>query len=137
MSFGRYQQGEEVWLRVQCFGTNHVASWPTEAPVAAVYNSAGLVTQLQLPMVDERGQVGLFGLRVYLNTLFYPDYYRVLTRYRVAGKCSMEEESFEVIPGGDADGAVISLYSFLHPSGEFIIQQRDGGRLFAGGNPRW
>lgn len=134
---GRRQQGQEVALRVLCLDATHEASWPTEAPTAAIYASSGRIWSGLLPPLDKPGQVGLFGYRLFLNNLFTTGYYRVIYRYRVGSHRAMGEDSFEVIAGGDPDGSVIGLYQYEQPQGVFVMQQRDGGRMFAGANPRW
>lgn len=137
MSAGRFQLGEDVWLRVQCRDSNRQPAWPTEAPTLVVFSASGLILSRQIPTVDYQGQKGLFGYRLFLNSIFAAGYYRCLFRYRVGSFQAMEEDSFEVLAGGDPDGSVIALFDYEQPSGDFLLQQRDGGRLFAGANPRW
>lgn len=124
-------------MRVLCRDANQQPANPTEAPTLVVLSSSGVILSKQIPQIDPKGQTGLFAYRLFLNGVYGVGYYRALFRYRVGSHIEIAEDSFEIMEGGDQDGAVIALHDYVQPNAEYLLQQRDGGRLFAGANPRW
>jgi hypothetical protein len=48
----------------------------------------------------------------------------------------MELDTFEVTPGGDISGVVISQFFYPQPQANFLIQQRSSGNIYKGKGPR-
>ena len=136
---GRYQQGEELPLVVQCDTAGAAASWPLVAPVVSVFNPAGTLVLTRVLAADLQGvTVGLFRLPQFLGADFSTaGTYRLAVRYKDAGSnprtlCG----TFRLMAGGHADGAVVSLRPVRRPNANYLVYQTDGGRLARGRNPR-
>ena len=89
-----------------------------------------------LPIEDRFGVTARFATDFLLDSRFAAGLYRVLYRYTVGSTPMGTEEGFEILGGGDAAGAGLGLYFFRHPTSDFLLQQTDGGGLFARRNPR-
>jgi hypothetical protein len=61
--------------------------------------------------------------------------YQVTFSYSVGGVSGSASEQFDVIPGGDSGGEVISLYSHDRPEARYVLAQIGAGKLVQGRNP--
>lgn len=138
---GRYQQGQEVPLLLRCVNADLEPETPQAAPTVKVYRDAAppvLVETLRMARVEQGEQEGAFRLPRFLGPAYatagrYLVTFHWLTQDAVAmTRCC----SFTLLPGGDADGAVISMYHIERPNARYLIWQTDGGRLARGKNPR-
>lgn len=134
---GRYQIGTHVPLHVLTVNGSNVPSFPTDAPRIEVWSAtAKVVSNKAVPVVDRFGQTGLFGHRLFLDGRFSAGRYTVYYRYLVGTYQGVVEDTFEVVAGGDGDGAVIALNYYERPHAVFCVFQLDSGRLVKGRNPR-
>lgn len=127
---GRGILGDELFLGVQC------SDAPDAAPEMRIYTEAGvLVTTKQLPPLD-RSATGLFGYMLPLGTGFSTGRHYARYTYAVSGDQRSELDAFEILPGGHADGQIISMAFLERPDGnDWIIAQDDmgtGPRIFRG-----
>lgn len=138
---GRFQQGQELPLHLQCVNATGGAGDPTDLPRASVYRdgaSPAFVETVELA-ADLRGVVaGYFRRGLFLDNL-----YSTAGRYLVVFKWTDSNTvahcrvaSFMLLPGGSADGAVISLKHVERPDASYLLYQTDAGRLIRGRNPR-
>lgn len=138
---GRYQEGVELPLVLQCTDVNNTPNDPIDVPWATIYLDGGppkMVDNLKMPS-DLRGiATGLFRLPVFLNSA-----YKTTGRYLVVFKWTdsngiphHKPASFYVLPGGNADGAVLSMVYIQRPDATYLMHQNDSGRLIRGRNPR-
>ena len=81
---------------------------------------------------------GLFCLPVFLDTLYGTAgrYLAVFKWTDSGGVAHHKPASFYILPGGNADGAIIGMFSILRPDASYLIHQNDSGRLIRGRNPR-
>ncbi len=134
---GRHQLGVEVPLGVLCVDANGVAVAPTDAPWMEVYASTeDVIVAKRIPPLERGVVTGLFQYGLFLSSLFTEGTYTVKYNWISGGVSYAELDTFEVMPGGNAGGAVISLYFYERPGARFLVQQLDSGRLVRGRNPR-
>lgn len=135
---GRYPQGVELPLVVQCVDAG-AAAWPDAAPVVTFTDPTGAVVLNRVMGADLQGvRLGTFRLPQFLGTPFATTGpYRVTARYTDAsGNARVLCGSFRLLPGGDRDGAVVSMRAVRRPNANYLVYQTDGGRLARGRNPR-
>jgi hypothetical protein len=135
---GRYPQGEELPLVVQCDDGSGPA-WPAVAPVASFRGPAGTNVLSRVMAADQQGVGdGLFRLPQFLGPEFSSTgEYAVLVRYKdSAGNPRLLAGHFQLTQGGSTDGAVIAVRSVRRPNANWLVYQTDGGRLVRGRNPR-
>lgn len=134
---GRFQLGEHIPLAVLCRDSSGSPVAPVAAPRADVYATSGhpVISKL-LPSLDGLAVTGLFQLRLFLGAGFSPGAYTVAYRWLDGSHVGLEVDTFEIPPGGDDSGAVISLFPYERPHAYFLMQERDGGGLYKGRNPR-
>ncbi len=130
---GRYQQGQQVPLEIQCFQPRVVKGLPDAAPVARMYRDGVLVQTETLP-VNQDG-VGRFGRTYRLGRQDDPGLYAVIYWYRTGGTVRSLWQTFEVIPGGDPAGPVIAATVLERPDGDQVLAQFGSGVLAVGRDP--
>lgn len=138
--FGRFQQGTEVPLTLQTDSADGVTEDPASIPHVTIYlddGTPGIVETLPIP-ADLRGvEDGVFRRPLFLNTLYGEGRYLVVMKWLDSGGVARTQlGSFTVLPGGDADGAVIAMYQLVRPDATYLMRQCDSGRLIRGRNPR-
>ena len=122
MNLGRFQQGDWVGLFAELSGS------PSDCPEANVYDCSATsspITSIKLPFVG----LNQFCARVLVDERFEPGKRYVVV---VAGRLMW----FDVVPGGDPDGAVISQTTAERPEGTSIVALLDSGKVKAYRNPR-
>lgn len=133
---GRYRRGQVVPLQVLCYGPDMTPRPPDRAPVAHVYSSAGIVESAELSQADPLGEEGLFLSRLPIGHRYSLGRYSVVYVYVSGDYEGVAVDHFEVIPGGDQNGGVISLHAFDRPESQYVVAQLDSGKLIRGRNPR-
>lgn len=133
---GRYQLGQAVELTLACRDASDTPAVPTNVPRLKVWTPAGALLRFQdLPPLERYTQTGLFHARLILDSTFTAGLYRVTYYWSVGSFRGLDEDGFEVMPGGDADGAVVALHWFSRPQAKFLVQSLDSGKLVQGRNP--
>jgi hypothetical protein len=136
---GRYQRGQELPVAVRTLTANAPAN-PDAGPVLTIYRGDNPPVQVyqRVMACDLQGvAAGTFRLGVFLGQAFQAGHHLLVVRYPDGGGTSrVGVGSFDVLPGGSADGAVIALHPVERPSARFLVQQLDSGRLLRGRNPR-
>lgn len=138
---GRYQQGVELPLVLQCVDADGAPEDPLFDPVVSIYRDGEPPVVVQtLPLAaDLRGvATGLFRLPVFLNHLYTTaGRYLVVFRWQdQAGGAHSIPGAFMLLPGGSPDGAVLALKYVQRPDARYLIFQCDSGQLVRGRNPR-
>lgn len=137
---GRYQQGQEIPLGVLCVDEDNTPANPTTAPHMDIYlGAAQVLSGKLLPTLDPGapgGVTGLFQYNLFLGPFFSVGRHTVVYRYLVGTYLGQVVDEFEVVAGGDTDGAVIAACWFEKPHAAFVVQQLDSGQLVKGRNPR-
>lgn len=141
MYLGRYQQGEELPLAVRTTDAAGAPADPQAEPVATIYRDGAALTrvkQVALAAHDRGAVAGAFRLPLFLGAEFSTaGRYLAVIRWATAGGAARcRTDCFHVLPGGDADGAVVALTFVARPDANHLVMQTDSGRLVRGRNPR-
>lgn len=133
---GRYQLGDEAVIGVLCRNGSGTPVAPDAAPTAKVYNSTGTkVAELSIPPKDIARATGLFEHFVRLGSDFAAGVYSVVYSWSASGYTGGDVDWFEIAPGGDEAGTVISMTYFETANAGHLVQQLDSGRIKTGKNP--
>lgn len=133
---GRYQLGQSISLFLVTRNADGTPAVPESPPVASISLPGGtVVLAKEMPVVDRYQYDGLFLLPVFLGGLFAEGLYSVAYQFAVGGLSITESDNFQVLPGGNADGNVVSMYFYERPQARFIVQQLDSGKIVQGRNP--
>lgn len=137
---GRYQQGEELPLALATCTAAGVPADPDDDPVVSVYRDASppvLVETRKLAAADRGLGPGSFRLPLFLGPLYSaPGRHLLVFRYAVGGAGRSVPGAFTLLPGGNADGAVIAQTFVARPDANHLIAECDSGRFIRGRNPR-
>lgn len=134
---GRFQVGTTVALFAHCHIANSTPATPDDCPQFRVkasddtYPAAALMTVL-----DKYGTTGLFWYPLFLDASFPTGQCRVTYSFNVGNFFGLEQDIFEVVPGGDADGTVTGMHYYARPHADFIVRSRETGTIARGRNPR-
>ena len=136
MYLGKVQLGQEITLGVQCRDSAGTPTAPTAAPQIEVWTGTSKVLSgKSIPTMDRYGVTGYFQYNLFLDSRFTTGEYKALYRFTAGSYYGLDEDTFEIVAGGDASGAVISLHCFNRPQAQFLVWQTDGGRIQKGRNP--
>ncbi len=126
---GRYRRGDKVVIGTILPGI------PDSAPIAVIISpDSQVIGAYELPISDAT-RVS-FSLPVQVNLAFAFGTYRVSYQFTIGGHAGVVKDAeFQVIPGGDSGGEVISMLAFDRPEARFLIAQLNSGRLVVGRNP--
>jgi hypothetical protein len=138
---GRYQLGTHVPLAVLTVNGSNVPSAPASCPRLEVRTAAGAVVfgDKPVPVQDRYGaevDATVFAYSLFLDGRFAAGLYTATYRYTLGSYEGVVVDEFEVVAGGDGDGAVIAMHYFDRPHAKFVVMQLDGGSLVKGRNPR-
>lgn len=137
---GRYQQGQEVPLVLQCTTASGTPDDPLYPPAVTIYRDANppVALETRLMAAADRGVVvGLFRYPRFLVTGYSAGRYLAVFRWTDSGDVArLKVAAFTVNPGGAADGSVIALHHVGHPEAGYLIWQTDAGWIVRGRNPR-
>lgn len=140
MYLGRFQQGAEVSLVLQCTDASDTPDEPSDCPVAQVYldgATPSLIETLSMP-ADLRGvETGLFRRPLFLGSAFEAGRYLIVSKWNDSdGVAHVAMSAFHILPGGSSDGAVIAMAQMNRPESSFLVFQCDSGRILRKANPR-
>lgn len=131
MYLGRYRQGDWLPLILHCQDGDGEAVVPDEAPTARIYNRSGSLvgSEIKLPPIERYRLDGLFGARIHLGSSF-----SALGTYHVRFKYTESTDfvvlgAFNLVTGGDVNGAYYGLQHFTTPFSEYIVGQLADGTL--------
>ena len=137
MNLGRFELGQELVVPMLCTDGSGVAVVPDVPPAIALYNAAGVkVLSAQMACRDRYGATGLFLYRTPLNATFAVGKWSASVAWKAAGVGRVRAFQFEIVAGGDANGAVVGLYFLERPQANYVVQKTDGGARSFGRNPR-
>lgn len=88
-----------------------------------------------IPARDRPAAVGLFEGLFFLDTRFSVGRWQLVVRDSVGGTPSARTLCFDLVVGGDPDGAVVAVADFVLPAAHYLVQELDGGILAKGKNP--
>lgn len=136
MNLGRYQIGRTVHLRCLTVNADGTPTLPDAPPVAVIQSGQTVITVKTMPILDRAAQTGLFHYPLLLDSYFSLATYTVNYRWDISTFAGLETDTFTVIAGGDADGAITALYFYRRPHADFLVQGTETGKIRSGRNPR-
>lgn len=135
-----YQLGDFVPITLISVDSNGAPAWPTSTPTVKTFVATDLTTAVETirPAArDPLRQTGLFFYALRLGSSYSAtNVYIVSKRWVISGTTYGEDEMFKVVPGGDADGAVIGATFVRRPEASSVVYVTDVGKLKVGRNPR-
>lgn len=141
---GRFQQGSEIALVLQCTDAVGAPEDPAYVPWVQIWRDelgdepVTLLSSHRMP-ADLRGvEPGLFRLPHFLGSAYSPSgrYIAVFKWIDSSGIAMSKAAAFHVFSGGSADGNVIAMAYSSRPDAAYIVLQCDSGRLIRKPNPR-
>lgn len=132
---GRFQQGDEVPLQIQCFAGAATPGLPDAAPVVRMYRDGTLVDEVILALQPNTQVVGRFGANYRLGYLSEPGRYLAAYWYQASDMVQSQYQVFEVVGGGDPAGPVLAAQSIRRPDGDRMLAQVASGALLLGQDP--
>lgn len=135
MSVAQCKAGDELVITFSTRDHDNAASDPDNPPVASFYQGGSRVAVV--PSVIVQGErTDVYMIRAFIGNSFSVGKLIVVIRWGAGGDDCRLHVSAEVLPGGDSEGPIISMYAFNRPDGRYVVAQCAGGRLFRGKNPR-
>ena len=136
---GRVQLGQEITLGVQVHDANDTPAEPTTAangPWIEVWStSAKVLTGKTIPIQDRYGATGYFQYNLFLDARFTAGQYKCLYRFVTGTYYGLDEDTFEIVAGGNVSGALLGMAFYSRPHADFLVWQTDGGVVQKGRNP--
>lgn len=138
---GRYQLGEYVRIPVQTRNASAAETAPSAAPTYTLYKAndtpiTGHDT-VTMPPKFLGLLTGWFESEIRLSSTFSAGRYNVLIEYSISGgHTGAEQHSFDVVAGGNANGAYIGLQWYPRPHAKFLVGLLDSNTLEARKNPK-
>ena len=132
----RYQLGDVVPLACLTKNGSGTPALPDDSPVARIYSDNAPVATLSLPIADRYQRPGFFELPLLLDARFAVGRCSVVYQWAIGGVKGGDIDYFEVVAGGDQDGAGLALYYFERPTSSFVLLQTDAGRIVRRRNPQ-
>jgi hypothetical protein len=122
---GRFRLGDVLTLTIFPDGL------PDDLPIATISGPTGIQTVTLVPTLG----ISFVSSFVVAAPAYSVGTFSVAIVYSVGGVESEVDQQFDVIPGGDSAGRIISLFSSR--DGHAVLAQTDTGRLVQGTNPRF
>lgn len=88
-----------------------------------------------MPILDRRQIDGLFHLPIFLGAGYEAGHHSVTMTYQVSSHQGVDQAEFEILPYGDTDGHLLSMYFFRRPHADFVLWQTESGKIKKGRNP--
>ncbi len=127
MYLGNYTIGQEVVLPLHATDAGPSPVAQASAPSVKVFDASGSqIVSAPMAALDRPRSTGLFYYRLTLDAAFGPGRYLVEMAYGGLAKMA----SFDIVPGGDPAGAIVSQYHLERPQANHLVQKTDGGKRF-------
>lgn len=133
---GRHQLGNHVPFMVNPVDGNRVTTLPDAAPVWTMIRlSTGATIATGQLAPDWDSATPVFRYAKFLTGVT-PGFHAIVVRYAVSGTAHIESFLFEVVPGGNAYGAITTVYPYNRGEEQYLFHSTDAGDIFAGKRPR-
>lgn len=132
---GRHQLGQTVTLYLPCKDASNAPQVPDDCPQFKTFLGTTVIDAKQMPIEDRYIISGFFRYPLFLGRLYSVGIYSVVYYYRIGSFYGIHTDSFEIVPSGDARGAVISTYFYARPEASYIVQGLESGSIIKGRNP--
>jgi len=138
MYLGRYFLGQVVNVFVWTVDSNGTPTLPENPPYIDFRSDSALVQQVQMPIQDRYVVTGFFVYPLRLGSSYSAGRYTATHFYRVTGANNFHGlgvDYFEVVAGGDSDGAIVTQAYWQRPEATYLIQQTESGNVNLKRNP--
>jgi len=110
---------------------------PDAVPQAKIFTGTTFIESKLVPVEDRYVLTGWFRATLFLGHLYSPGFYTVVYYYSTGSGAfnGLATDNFEIVPGGDARGAVIGTYFYARPEANYIVQGLESGSIIKGRNP--
>lgn len=138
MYLGRFQLGDSIPLSLGTRTGDGVLGpqLPSAAPVAKTYDASGtLVETIKLPIKNRYKVTAYFEKRHRLSSSYSAGRYLIVYQWVISATTYQAAAVFDIIEGGNADGAVIALQGVSRPEAIKVLYETESGKLNVGRNP--
>ena len=135
MFLGRFFQGQLVPIVVRTIDSNDAPAVPDNPPYIDLRSDSTLIRQVQAPIVDRYVATGIFIYPLFLDSGFPAGRYTATHFYAVGSYTGLDVDYFEVVSGGDPEGAIISEHYWQRPEATYLIQETEAESLLLRRNP--
>lgn len=135
MFIGRFQLGDTIPLFVVTTDASDTPQVPEFPPTVKIWSKNKLVKAKFVPTWETFTQTGIFLGRAFLDPKYAIGLYRVTYYYQIGTFQGIKVGNFEVMPGGNTDGNVMSMYYYHCAQANFVVQGLDSGKIVQGRNP--
>ena len=134
---GRYQLGSFLPLTLLCRNSSYTPVVPDDVPRVNIWDASGAKVLCQdMPVLDRYNQTGLFQLQVRIDSTFTTTgIYTAEYQFTLSGSGKIHLDTFEIIPGGNANGSIISIFDYTRPQAKYLVNQADSGTISLSRNP--
>lgn len=132
---GRFQLGADVPLFLRCRDASLTPTQPDAPPQAKVFSGTTVVEARLMPVCDQKYVAGQFRLPLRLTRIYSVGRYQVVYYYAKGSFHGLHTDDFEIVPGGDARGAISSAYFLERPEASYVVQGTEEGAILVGRNP--
>lgn len=134
---GRYMLGQWVAIPLDAVNASGVAVAPTAAPTVSIYDEAWSAVGTSKSMAPrDRTINGSFEREFFLGFEYAAGFYTARVAYAAGGSTYPRLYRWEVVGGGNEDGAVIGQTFYERPDSPHVVGYQDGGDLVPRRNPR-
>lgn len=140
---GRFQQGQEIPLVLQCTDAEGSPDDPASIPQLSVFIDRGASGLQMIETVDMPADLRDVVVGLFRKPLFLGAAYSEAGRYLVLFKWldsnnvpHVKTASFHILPNGSSDGSIIAMRYTSRPDANYLIWQCDSGRIIRKPNPR-
>ena len=140
MRWNRYQLGDYLELAVQPTNASLTPTVPDDYPTAKIFDSSGtLIDTVTIPVVYKPSATEYyFERRWRLDSDYSAGTYMLVYQYETGAGANVvaQCQTFDIVAGGNSDGAVIGQYFQDVPEAQQVVYQLDGGRMVSRRFPR-
>ena len=131
MYLGRFRQGDTIVLPLNATDSAPNGVVLTRPPNVKVFDASGnLLLSGMVPAFDTLRSVALFEYRLQLGTAFPAGRYLAAFSYTASGSQFLKSVAFDVLPGGDPAGQIVSMYFLQRPHADILVQKTDAGKRY-------
>jgi hypothetical protein len=131
MYLGRFRQGDNIVLPLHATDGMPNGVVLSRPPNVKVFDASGfLLISDMMPALDTLRSVGLFAYRLQLSGTFAAGRYLVVYGYTASGSQFLKSAAFDVLPGGDPAGSIVSMYFLERPHANILVQKTDGAKRY-------
>ncbi len=134
---GKFQLGATVPLYLGCNDGTGALTVPDLPPQAKIFNGTTLVESKLMPIEDRYILTGWFRATLFLGRLYSTGFYTVVYYYSTGSEAThgVDTDNFEIVGGGNVNGAVVGTYFYSRPEANYIVQGLESGQIIKGRNP--